>query len=342
MNPSEPLPTDLHASARPLSRRHWLGLLGASALGASPLLQAQTAPWPSRPLRLVVPFPPGGATDSSARLLAEHLARRLGQAVVVENKPGAATVIGVEAVTKATPDGHTLLVAGGGSFAVLPALKPNLAYDVQKDLVPISMLVTAPVVLVTPASSPYRRLADLVAAARAQPGRLRYATYGAGSAPHLAGEMLASAAGLVMEPIAYKGASDALLALLRGEVELGFETYSAATPQVKAEKLRILAHNGEQRSAFLPEVPGMGELGLAAASIEAFYGIMAPAGTPAAVCARLEREVREIMALPEVREKLMALALEPTRSGADEMSRMIRAETAKYRAVAQRANIVLN
>jgi len=213
---------------------------------------------------------------------------------------------------------------------------------VQKDLVPISMLVTAPVVLVTPASSPYRRLADLVAAARAQPGRLRYATYGAGSAPHLAGEMLAAAAGLVMEPIAYKGASEALLALLRGEVELGFETYSAATPQVKAEKLRILAHNGEQRSAFLPEVPGMGELGLAAASIEAFYGIMAPAGTPAAVCARLEREVREIMALPEVREKLMALALEPTRSGADEMSRMIRAETAKYRAVAQRANIVLN
>lgn len=313
-------------------------MLSAAAIPA----QAQTQAWPAKGIKLVVPFPAGGATDSSARLMAEHLSKRLGQPVIVENKPGAATVIGVEAVAKAPADGYTLLVAGGGSFSVLPALRTNLPFDVSKDFVPISMLVTAPVVLVTPAGHPYRRLSDFIAAAKSQPRKLRYSTYGSGSAPHLAGEMLSAAAGIEMEPIAYKGASEALLALLRGEVDLGFETFSAASPQVKAEKLRILALNGEQRSSFLPEVPGMGELGLAAASIEAFYGMMAPAGTPATITARLTKEVREILAQPEVREKMAALFLEPAKPGAEEMGALIRAETAKYKAVALRAKINLN
>lgn len=327
--------------AQALNRRAALTALACTALLAvSPLVHAQA--WPAKALRLIVPFPAGGATDSSARMVAEQLSKRLGQPVIVENKPGAATVIGVEAVARSVPDGYTLLVAGGGSFSVLPALRTNLPFDVNKDFVPISLLVTAPVVLVTPVSTPYKRLADFIAAAKKNPGKLRYSTYGAGSAPHLAGEMLAAAAGIDIEPIPYKGASEALLALVRGEVDLGFETFSAAGPQVKADKLHILALNGERRSSFLPEVPGLGELGLASAAIEAFYGMMAPAGTPPAITARLSKEVTEILAMPEIREKMATIALEVARPGPEAMSSLIRAETIKYKAVAQHAKISLN
>lgn len=335
-------PTCLDHLKESVRRRTGLFALCVVALGALAPGLAQAQAWPSKGIKVVVPFPAGGATDSSARLVAEHLSRRLGQSVIVENKPGAATVIGVEAVAKAPADGYTLLVAGGGSFSVLPALRTNLPFDVNKDFAPISMLVTAPVVLVTPSGTPYRRLSDFISAAKARPGKLRYSTYGPGSAPHLAGEMLSSAAGIELEPIAYKGASEALLALIRGEVDLGFETFSAASPQVKADKLRILALNGEHRSSFLPDVPGMGELGLAAASIEAFYGMMAPAGTAPAITERLTKEVREILALPEVREKMAAMSLEPAKAGSDEMRSLIRAETAKYKAAAQRAKINLD
>ena len=323
----------------PINRRHWTLSMLALASSAHLPVQAQSSAWPSKPIKLVVPFPPGGATDVSARLLAEQLSRRLGQPVVVDNKPGAATVIGVDLVAKAAPDGYTLLVAGGGSFSVLPALRSNLPFDIGRDFTPISLLSTAPVVLVTATTNPYTRLADLIAVARSRPGQLRYATYGAGSAPHLAGEMLGMAAGIEMQAIAYKGAADATLAITRGEVDLGFETYSAASGLIKGDKLRVLAHNGEKRSAFLPDTPGMGELGLAQASIEAFYGMMAPAGTPAPVLERLTREVSEIMATRDMRDRLPPLFLEPTRSGPDAMNSMIRQEYAKFKAVAQRANI---
>jgi tripartite-type tricarboxylate transporter receptor subunit TctC len=243
--------------------------------------------------------------------VAEHLTQRLGKPFIVDNKPGAATVIGMEMAAKAPADGYTLLATGGGSLSVLPALRSNLPYDVARDFAPITQLVNAPVVVVTPSGRPYQKLADLIAAAKARPKELRYATYGMGSAPHLAGELLDSAAGTQMEGIPYKGASESLLALLRGEVDLGFETLSAAGAHVKAGKLRVLSLNGEQRSSFLPDVPGMGEQGLGAAAMEAFYCMAAPAGTPADVTARLAREVQEILALPDVKEKLASQFLEP-------------------------------
>ncbi len=322
----------------PITRRHALGALAASALLATGPGFAQQA-WPARNLRLVVPFPPGGATDASARLLADHLQRRLGQAVIVENKPGAATVIGVEAVAKSPADGYTLLVAGGGSFSVLPAMRNDLPFDIGRDLTPISLLTTAPVVLVTPANRPFRRLADFIAAAKAKPGQLRYSTYGPGSAPHLAGEMLAAAAGIEIEAIPFKGAADASLALLRGDVDLGFETYAASAAQIKADKLRVLAVNSERRSAFVPDVPGMGELGMPQASIEAFYGLAAPTGTPAPVIARLAKETAEILALPDVKEKLAGMFLEIPATGAQAMTALINAETTKFKAVARRLKL---
>ncbi|MFO1192643.1 MAG: tripartite tricarboxylate transporter substrate-binding protein, partial [Rhodoferax sp.] len=173
-------------------RRALLSLAALSTTMLAPLVSRAQQAWPSRGLRVIVPFPPGGATDTSARIVAEQLALRLRQPVVVENKPGAATVIGMEAAAKAAPDGYTLLVTGGGSLSVLPALRNNLPYDVARDFAPITQLVSAPVVIITPAGRPFQKLADVIAAAKARPNGIRYATYGTGSAPHLAGELLAS------------------------------------------------------------------------------------------------------------------------------------------------------
>ncbi len=323
-----------------MSRRHALGAIAASSLMIPGLAGAQPSPaWPARNLRLVVPFPAGGATDVSARLLAEHLQRRLGQPVVVESKPGAAPVIGVETVTKAPADGYTLLVAGVGSYSVLPAMRNDLPFDIGRDLASISLLSTTPVALVTPSGRPFRRLADFVAAAKAKPGQLRYSTYGPGSAPHLAGEMLAAAAGIEIEAIPFKGASEALLALLRGDIDLGFETYAASAAHIKADKLRVLAVNSERRSSFLPEAPGLGELGMGQASIEAFYGLAAPAGTPAPVLARLAKETAEILAIPEVKERMAGLFLEVPATGPQAMVNLINAETTKFKSVARRLKI---
>ena len=322
-------------------RRALLSLAALSTTMLAPLVSRAQQAWPSRGLRVIVPFPPGGATDTSARIVAEQLALRLRQPVVVENKPGAATVIGMEAAAKAAPDGYTLLVTGGGSLSVLPALRNNLPYDVARDFVPITQLVSAPVVIITPAGRPFQKLADVIAAAKARPNGIRYATYGAGSAPHLAGELLASTTGTDLEAIPYKGASESLVALLRGEVDLGFETLSAASAHVKAGRLRILSLNGEQRSSFAPEVPGMGEQGLAAAAMEGFYCMAAPAGTPADITARLAREVQDILKQADVREKLASQFQEPVAQGPEAMAALVKSQTVKYKAVALKAKIEL-
>ncbi|MDO5288802.1 MAG: tripartite tricarboxylate transporter substrate binding protein [Pseudomonadota bacterium] len=334
------MPVNRYTPLPAVSRRT---AVAALALAAAAGAQAQPRPWPAKNIRLVVPFPAGGGTDNAARLVAEHLSQRLGQPVIVDNKPGAATVIGLDAVAKAPADGYTLLLAGGGSLTVLPALRSQLPFDVARDFAPIALVATAPVVLVTPAGRPYQSLQDFIAAAKAQPGALRYFTYGPGSAPHLAGAMLADATGTVLEPVPYKGASDALLGLLRGEVDLGFETLSAASPQAKAGKLRILACGSEKRSPFLPDVPGMGELGLAAASYEAFYGLLAPAGTPAAVLKSLGSAMGELLASPQVRDALAALLMAPPpQTDAQALQSRMRSETAQYKAVARRAKIRLD
>lgn len=307
---------------------------------ASPLASAQS--WPSKPLKLIVPFPPGGATDTVARLIAERLGSRLGQAVIIENKPGAATVIGVDAVAKSIPDGHTLLVSGASSFTVVPGLRSKLPFDVLKDLTPIALVTYAPLVLVTAPSKPYQRLSDVIAQARAKPKSLTYSTYGPGTAPHLSAELLAHAAGVELEAVPYKGSAEALIGLMRGDIDVGVETLSAASAQIKAGKLRVLAVTSGKRTVFLPETPGMEELRLPQASFDGFYAVAAPAGTPATVVQRLTREISEIMALPEVKEKCAQLSLEAVALGPDALRAVMKTDIARFRELGQRIKISLD
>jgi tripartite-type tricarboxylate transporter receptor subunit TctC len=288
---------------------------------------------------LIVPFPPGGATDSIARLLAEALVPRLGQPVIIDNKAGAATVIGVDAVAKSPPDGYTLLVSGASSYTIVPALRDKLPFDVTKDLLPIALVAYAPLVVVTSVGKSYQRLADVLADAKARPKKLLYSTYGPGSQPHLAAELLADAAGVDLQAVPYKGSADALLGLMRGDVDIGVETVSAAAAHIKAGKLRALAVTSAHRSAFLPQVPGMEDLNLAKASIQGFYAIAAPAGTPVSVVDRLVKEVDAIMSAPESKAKCAELSLEAVSIGPDGLRAVIAAELARYRELNKRLKI---
>ena len=322
------------------TRRHFLNLslLGAAAL-AVPYAQAQS--YPSKPIRIVVPFGPGGATDVVARTVADKLSARLGQPVIVDNKPGASTMIGADAVAKAAPDGYTLMVSGSSTYTVVPALKERMPYDPQKDLALIALLVKAPLVLVSGPSAPVKSLAELVALGKSKPGELGYATFGTGSAPHLAGEMLAHEAGIKVLAVPYKGSAPASMALLGGEIHYAIDTIPSVGPHIKSGKLRPLAVSSVQRITALPDVPTLGELKLGKASFDAFYGLAAPAGTPVAIQQLLGREVAAIMALPDVKEKMLAAGLEPGFLDAPAFNAKVVDEIATFKAAGKRANIVM-
>ena len=327
------------------TRRHFLNasLLSAVALAAPyAQAQAQTPSYPSKPIRIVVPFGPGGATDVVARTVADKLSARLGQPMIVDNKPGASTMIGADAVAKAAPDGYTLLVSGSSTYSVAPALKERMPYDHQKDLALIALLVKAPLVLVSGPSAPVKSLAELIALAKSKPGDLGYATFGTGSAPHLLGEMFAHEAGIKVLGVPYKGSAPASMALLGGEIHYAFDTITSAGANIKAGKLRPLAVSSVQRITALPDVPTLGELKLGKASFDAFYGLAAPAGTPVAIQQLLGRELAAIMALPDLKEKMLAAGLEPGFLDAPAFNAKVVDEIATFKAAGKRANIVMD
>ncbi len=315
-------------------------LLAISGLFISSHAAAQDA-WPTRTVRLVVPFPPGGGTDIVARALGQKLAVRLGKPVIIDNKPGASTIIGTEAVTKAEPDGYTLLVSGSTSYTVNPALRANLPYDPAKDLAPIALVARAPLVLLVNANSPYKTLADLLAAAKAQPKKINYYTYGAGSAPHLVGTLIEQAANVSMQDVPYKGSSQALMALIGGEVQMGIDTVAAAAPHIRSGKLRGLAIPGSIRSSVFPEIATVHELKLPGAAFDGWYAIAAPARTPQAVVHKLVAEVSVVMADPDMQAQLRAQAMEPVNVGPAAVRKIIDDEITRYRAHAWRAKIVV-
>lgn len=284
-----------------LTRRDTLtaGLIGLALAIAGPA-QAQT--WPSQNIRLVVPFPPGGSTDVLARRLAEGLRERLGQTVIVENRGGAGGTIGSEFVAKSAPDGYTLLMGVTGSHGVAPSLYPNLGYQPQRDFAPISLLVSAPLVLVVNPEVPAKTLKDFIALAKAQPDTLTYGTPGNGTSMHLTGVTFDLQAGTKLIHVPYKGSAGALTDLLSGQIKTMFGDLLVVLPQIRAGKINALAVTSKDRNPLLPDVPTMAEAGLPGFEVLSWQGLFAPAGTPPAVVERLSKEVRAVMESKDVKE----------------------------------------
>ncbi len=331
------------AMTPPLSRRAFtLSALSLAAGGAAPVVQAQPDAWPARPVKLVVPFPPGGGTDLVARGVGQKLAERLKQAVVIDNRPGASTIIGSDAVAKAAPDGYTLLLSGSTSYTVNPALRSKLPYDPLRDLAPILIVARTPLVLVVNAEKPWRHVNDLIAAAKDQPRSLHYPTFGPGSAPHLAGELFALAAGVQLQDVPYKGSAQAIMALMSGEIELAVDTVPSVAPHIKSGKLRALGIVGSTRANLLPGVPTLRELRLPDAVFDGWFALSAPRQTPQAIVDQLARETTAAMADPGLQTQLRNQGMEPVAIGAAMFRQMMEQEISRYRALAHRVSLVVD
>jgi len=291
---------------------------------------AGAQPFPARPAKLVVPFPPGGPLDVVGRGIAQKLSETWSQGVVVENKPGAGGNIGADFVAKATPDGYTVVMGALSTHAVNPNLYAQMPYDAKKDFAPITLVAITPNVLVVNPALPVHSVKELIAYAKAHPGKLSFGSGSTGSAGHLAGELLKVDAGLDMVHIPYKGAAPATQALLAGDTQLMFDNLANAMVQVKAGKLRALAVTTSQRSKLAPDLPTMAEAGVPGFDISTWFGLMAPAGTPPEVIARWNADVTRILNTPEMRERLIAQGAEAAPDTPAEFTRFIADELARY------------
>jgi len=263
--------------------------------------QAQT--WPSKPVRIVVAYPPGGGIDVMARQIGERLTRAWGQPVVVENKPGANTIVATDAVAKSAADGHTILMTTDATFSINPHLYRKLPYDAQKDFIPVTMLVLLQQMLVAHPALPANTLQELIRLAKEKPGSINYASYGSGSQPHLAGEMLKEKAGIDLVHVPYKGISLAVPAVMAGEVQLTFAGIATSTAPLKAGRIKALAIGGPQRSPLFPQVPTFTELGFPEVETHAWFGFFVPAGSPKDAVEKIHSDVKRILEDPEFRQK---------------------------------------
>jgi tripartite-type tricarboxylate transporter receptor subunit TctC len=314
----------------------------AAGLAAAFLAQPALAQsYPSRPIRLIVPFAAGGGNDNVARLVGKRLGEGLGQPVVVDNHPGAGGVLGAEAAAKSPPDGYTLFLGGVGSHAINPNLMKNLPYDPIRDFAPVELLAQAPLVLVVHPSVPARSLAEFVAYARAHPGKLNFASNGNGSSSQLAAVMFESMAGIDMVHVPYKGLSPALTDLLSGQVQLMFSSVVAILPHIKAGKVRALAVTGTKRLASTPRLPTIAESGFPGYEASSWYGILAPAGTPRDIVTKLNAELSKALSQPEVRNSLLAEGAEPVGGTPEQFAAHIRSEKERLGRVIREAKITL-
>ena len=292
-------------------------------------LPACAQEYPRKAIRLIVPFAPGGGNDTVARAIAQSAGASLGQPVVVDNRAGAGGMLGAELAARAPPDGYTLFLGGVGSHAINPNLHAKLPYDPVKDFAPITLIASAPSVLVVNPSLPARTLAEFTALAKASPGRINYASNGNGSSAQLAAVLYESMAGVQMVHVPYKGLAPALVDLLAGEVQAMFSSVVAIVPSIKAGRLRALAVTGKRRAALLPEVPTLDESGVPGYEAGSWYGILAPAGTPQAVVAKLHKAIVRALAQPEVRERLVSEGAEVIGSTPEAFAAHITAELAR-------------
>ena len=294
--------------------------------------------YPAKPIRMIVPYVPGGPTDILGRSAAQAISDALGQPVVIDNRPGAAGNVGTVAAARSAPDGYTLNMVAI-SFAVAPSLDPKVGFDPLRDFAPISLIATVNNMLVVHPSLPVKSVKDLVALARARPGQLTYASGGSGGAQHLAGELFASLAGVKMLHIPYKGSAPGVTALLGGEVMLGFTDTLITLPLVKSGKLRALAVTGPVRSPLVPDVPTMAEAGLPKYAVNVWFGLLAPAGTPGEIVSRLGAEVGRHVRSAEMRDRLTALGAEPVGNTPEQFAAFLRAEIARWAEVVRTARI---
>lgn len=311
--------------------------LAAAAVAATIAIPSYAA-FPDKPIRLVVPFSPGGGTDMIARVIAEGMSRELGKPIIVENKPGAGTIIGSDYVAKSRPDGYTLVMATF-AHAVNPSMMPKLPYQTDKAFAPVILIGRSPNVLVVRADRPYKSVADVLAAARANPGKLTYGSQGNGTSAHLAGELFKRTAKVDMMHVPYRGAGPAITDMLGGQIDMMFATVSAVSAFIDNGQLRALAVTTAERAPALPNVPTIAESGLPGYAAESWYGLYAPAGTPPALIARLNAAAKRAVQSETFRKKVQGEGLSVSAGAPEELDRYVRSETVRWGQLVRNANI---
>lgn len=291
--------------------------------------QAQQA-YPTKPIRMIVPFPPGGTTDVVARLVAQKLTEAWGQQVVVDNRPGAGGIIGTEIVAKATPDGYTALLGSITTHAVNPALYKKLNFDPVKDFTPVSLVVSSPQLLAVHPSVAAESVKELIALAKAKPGQLNYASAGTGTSPHLTFELFKSMAGIDVVHVPYKGTGPAITDLIGGQVQMMITGVVALMPHIKSGKLRGLGVTSAKRVAALPDLPTIAESGIPSFDVSSWFGVFLPGGTPKPIVANMNAEIRKILEVPEVRQRLISQGADPASNTPEEFAAYVKAEMAKW------------
>ncbi len=312
---------------------------GLALLAGLPAAAPAAETWPTRPIRLVAPFPAGSSVDAAARVITPRVADALGQSIVIDNRAGASGAIGVEVGARAAPDGYTLTGGTTSTHALSKALNPHLSYDPQRDFIPITMIGHLPYILAVHPAVAATNITELLALARAKPGQIRYTTVGNASMARLGGELLSNLTGIRITPVAYKSSAQSVIDTLAGRIELQFGTMAPVLPHVRAGRLRPLAVTGAQRAPALPEVPTMIESGIKTFEVTLWLAVFAPARTPRAIVERLNREFTTAIALPPVRDALLLQGLQPETTTSAAFAKYLDAEIGKWHEVARKADL---
>jgi hypothetical protein len=310
----------------------------AALICHAPVWAQQASSFPNKPLRIIVPYPPGGAVDPLARTLGQKLTEAWGQPVVIDNKPGAGTVIGTQLLAKSPPDGHTILFASS-NHAVNPAMYEKLPYDSVKDFVPITLVALFPLMLTVNPDVPAKNVTELIALLKKQPGRFNFSTAGNGGATHLAGELFKSMAGVFAVHVPYRGSGPSVMSVMAGESQMTFDTVFLQMPQVREGKLRALAVTTSKRSQLATEIPTMAEAGLPGYEAYTWVGALAPAGTPPDIVLKWQQEIARILQMPDIRSRQIAAGLEPVGNTPEQFTQFMRTEMDKWAKVVKRAGI---
>ena len=318
-----------------------ISIIGMAALALAGALatQVHAQAWPTKPVKYVVPFAPGGVSDGVARLIALHLGEKLGQPVIVENKPGVSGIVGTQAAARSPADGYTLIGGTITTHAVNPFFSKNLGYEPVKDFVPVNLVGMVSNVLVVPADSRFNSAQQIIAELKAKPDSLTYGTAGPGTSQHLSGQLFQNITQTRMRQIVYKGGSQAMVDLVGGQIDMVFETVAAARPMIDGKRVKVLGVTSKNRLPNMPDAPSLAEAGVPGFEMQSWQGVFAPAGTPKAVVDRLDKEIASVVAMPDVKEKLRNLGVEPDGRSSERFAEFQRAEIAKWGKVIKDAGI---